>query len=212
MPPLTPGRNLRRARNHLGSGKPCILLRGSFHTCVHRVRTLLATRFVISDISSLFFPMLTIPHCKESLSTAYVTAVVGRARHNLWVVRDHDYKVDGSIKQLVIRGGKHCESGFGVDFQAKSSVVWEYDGGEVLYDLEAETYNYLIMRSSNSSQPCILVVLCLDRDDSRWLETSEDELILRNCVYWLQISGARTTIPQLREFGSRVQIGLLRTP
>jgi uncharacterized protein DUF4365 len=137
--------------------------------------------------------MLSIPHCKESLSRAYVTAVVGRARHNIAWSREYDYKVDGTIKQLVKRGDKISETGFGVDFQAKTTVDWEHDNSEVIYDLEANTYNYLIERGGNGSQPCILVLLCLHKRDDQWLKISENVLELRNCIYWHQLTGDVTT-------------------
>jgi hypothetical protein len=133
--------------------------------------------------------MLTIPHCKESLSRAYVTAVVGRARHNIWWAREYDYKVDGSIRQLVKRGHKIWETGIAIDFQAKSTVDWKHENNDVVYDLEVDAYNYLIERSNNPSQPCILVLLCLHKSDSHWLEVSENELKLRNCLYWHQLIG-----------------------
>jgi hypothetical protein len=136
--------------------------------------------------------MLSIPHCKESLSRAYVTAVVGRARHNIAWTREYDYKVDGTIRQLEKRGDKISETGFGVDFQAKSTVDWELENNVVVYDLEANTYNYLIERGGNGSQPCILVLLCLHKSDAQWLEISEHELKLRNCLYWHQLTGNAT--------------------
>ena len=148
--------------------------------------------------------MLTIPHCKESLSRAYIIAVVGRARHNLAMGREYDYKVDGTIKELVKRGGRISESGFGVDLQAKSTVDWSYDGDHVLYDLDVATYNYLIERTRNCAQPCILVVLCLNESDSRWLEITEAELTLRNCVYWCQLRG------DLSENGSTERVRIPR--
>lgn len=88
--------------------------------------------------------MLTIPHCKESLSCAYITAVVGRARASIDWSRTHDYGVDGSVKQIIKTGSRHHESGFGFDFQAKSTASWEIEGEYVVYDLEAKTYNDLV--------------------------------------------------------------------
>jgi hypothetical protein len=187
----------------------CILTPiSSINTCGERVRILLAVVFSIDTIADTG-RMLTIPHCKESLSRAYITAVVGRARHHLAMGdRQFDYKVDGTIKQLVKNGQRILETGYGVDFQAKSTVDWEHDGDDVLYDLEVEAYNYLVLRSKNSSLPCILVLLCLAKTDSRWLELTETELTLRNCLYWSELRGhqsdnsrtQRIRIPRSRRF------------
>lgn len=96
--------------------------------------------------------MLTIPHCKESLSKAYVTAVVGHAGHNLaWGDREHDYGVDGSIKQLALRGSSIREIGWAIDFQAKTTINWQYDGNHVVYDIDVIAYNDLVERSDVTS-------------------------------------------------------------
>jgi len=76
--------------------------------------------------------MLTIPHCKESLSRAYVTAVVGRSRNNLLWGREFDYGVDGSVRILEQRGTRIREIGMGFDFQSKSTIDWEVDGTDVI--------------------------------------------------------------------------------
>lgn len=87
--------------------------------------------------NSIQLVMLTIPHCKESLSRAYVTAVVGRSRNNLVWGREYDYGVDGSVRILESRGPRVRETGFGFDFQSKSTTVWDVDASDVVYDLEA---------------------------------------------------------------------------
>ncbi|MBV8279909.1 MAG: DUF4365 domain-containing protein [Verrucomicrobia bacterium] len=56
--------------------------------------------------------------------------------------------------------------------------------------------------------PCILVLLCLHENESRWLEITETELTLRNCVYWCHLRGdlsensgtQRVRIPRCNRF------------
>ena len=36
----------------------------------------------------------------------------------------------------------------------------------------------------------MLVVLNLPRDEERWLDISEQELVMRRCAYWVAIAGA----------------------
>jgi Domain of unknown function (DUF4365) len=127
--------------------------------------------------------MLTIPHQKELHSRAYITAVVGHARQNISWDQEFDYKVDGTIKQLEKRGNKISPTSFVVDFQVKSTVNWEHDGDYVVYDLDADSYNYLTERRQKEIFPCILLLLCLNKSDSNWLEITEDELKLRSCLY-----------------------------
>jgi hypothetical protein len=138
--------------------------------------------------------MLTIPHCKESLSKAYVTAVVGRARHNLlWGNRDFDYGADGSVRELAARGTRIRETGFGFDFQSKTTIDWSQDGSEIAYDLEADNYNDLAERAASKAFPFFLILLCLHSDQATWLNVSESELILRRCAFWCKLEGAMTT-------------------
>lgn len=137
--------------------------------------------------------MLTIPHCKESLSRAYVTAVVGRARHNLLWGRDYDYGVDGTVRELDRRGQRIRETGFGFDFQSKTTVNWSVENADIIYDLEADAYNNLIERTQAGAFPFLLILLCLHADDNTWLNVSPDQLILKKCAYWCKLSGVQTT-------------------
>jgi hypothetical protein len=136
--------------------------------------------------------MLTIPHCKESLSRAYVTAVVGRARQNILWGREYDYGVDGTIREIEARGHRYVESGMGVDFQAKSTMDWAVNGDNIQYDLDAVAYNDLVGRASNRTMPFILILLCLHKEENLWLELTENELRLRNCIYWHHLDGQLT--------------------
>jgi len=136
--------------------------------------------------------MLTIPHCKESLSRAYVTAVVGRSRNNLLWGREFDYGVDGSVRLLERRGQRIRETGFGFDFQSKSTTDWSLEGQDIVYDLEADAYNDLAERSGSGALPFLLILLCLPQDDATWLDVSVDQLVLQRCAFWFQLSGPLT--------------------
>jgi|SRR5581483_2084060 len=136
--------------------------------------------------------MLTISHCKESLSRAYVTAVVGRARHSLLWNREYDYGVDGSVRILEKRGNRIRELGLGFDFQSKTTTDWSIDGADVVYDLESNAYNDLVERAGSGAFPFLLILLCLPKDDSTWLDVSVDKLIIQKCAHWCQLDGALT--------------------
>jgi hypothetical protein len=137
--------------------------------------------------------MLTIPHCKESLSRAYVTAVVGRARQSISWRYDFDYGVDGMVRELAARGARIRETGFGFDFQTKTTVNWAIDGDHVVYDLEADAYNDLVERAGTSAFPFLLILLCLPPDDSKWLKVTPAQFVLQKCAFWCKLSGALTS-------------------
>ena len=125
------------------------------------------------------------------MSLAYVHAVTGKAGVNLVVGARHDYGVDGAFRLVTNLNGRRVETGYPVDFQMKSTINWGYDGGFVVYDLEAKTYNAMVGRA-RTAIPLILLLLCLPRDSAAWLAGTETELILRHCCYWMKLSGEPT--------------------
>lgn len=136
--------------------------------------------------------MLTTPHCKESLSRAYVTAVVGRARHKLNWNSEHDYGVDGYVRKIEVRGTRHYETGFGFDFQSKTTTKWSLEGTEIVYDLEADAHNDLVSRAGTGALPFLLVLLCIPKNEAAWLDVSPEKLTLQHCAYWFQVDGVLT--------------------
>ncbi|MEM9294133.1 MAG: DUF4365 domain-containing protein [Acidobacteriota bacterium] len=59
------------------------------------------------------------------------------------------------------------------------------------YDLEVKDYERL--RSEKRAVPLILVVLFAPQDQERWVEHSEEQLVMRRCAYWLDLRGAPAT-------------------
>jgi len=129
--------------------------------------------------------MLTIQHVEEDLSKAYVQALAARARISLHFTSGHDYSVDGHFSHLHIINGHIKESGFQLDFQLKASKNIIAEKETIKYDLDAETFNYLVTRlQSPKAVPFILIVLELPKNEDDWLFINEEELILRKCCYW----------------------------
>lgn len=150
--------------------------------------------------------MLTDQHIAEALSRAYVRAIAGRAGLNL-AIREYDYGVDGSFDQVIVRQNRRVESGFSLSFQLKASIQWQLDSAHIVYDLEAKTYNDLILRRSlRAAIPCILILLALPSDPTQWLICEESEIRLRGTCYWEYLSGSlsenrasvRIRIPRLQ--------------
>jgi len=154
--------------------------------------------------------MLTIPHCKESLSRAYVTAVVGRSRNNLLWNREYDYGVDGSVRILKQRGARIRETGLGFDFQSKTTTDWKIEGADVVYALEADAYNDLVERAGSGAVPFLLVSLCLPKDEAGWLDVSPEQLILQKCAFWSKLNGALTDNTATRRV--RIPVANVFTP
>ena len=160
--------------------------------------------------------MITLQHTEECLSLAYVHALAGRAGVNLAAQRVHDYGIDGTFRSIKIVGTRRVESGFAVDFQMKATINWEHNGPDVVYDLEAKTYNDMVQRDTEAT-PCILILLCLPADAEDWMESDEKRLVLKHCCYWTRLHGATTTnsskkriwIPRSNELTSQAILNIL---
>lgn len=89
-----------------------------------------------------------------------------------------DYGVDGTFNEVRILNGRRFQSGFSLHFQLKASTQWQQYGDEIIYDLEAKTYNDLIEMQDTGAMPCILILLILPKDQKQWLECSETKVTI----------------------------------
>lgn len=154
--------------------------------------------------------MITQQHTEEDLSKAYVMAVGAKAGLSVHFRDAHDYGVDGSLHQVSIVNGKRQESGYSFDFQLKASKRCSIDAASSLvYDLDADTYNFLCDRArENRATPIVLLLLALPEDEADWLSVSPERMIMKKACYWTKIDGKftdnvatkRVAIPQGRLF------------
>ena len=136
--------------------------------------------------------MLPVQSIEELLSVAYVSAVVARSGFVPNSVQ-HDFGVDLSVRRIGVFGSRRIDLGTFLDLQLKASVSWSLTDEHLAFDLEADAYNRLIIRREHAATPCALVVCCLPRDDSDWLNVQEDELVLKKCCYYHFLNGQQTT-------------------
>ena len=140
--------------------------------------------------------MLTENHIMESLSRAYVQAIAGGAGLNLkleYNTREFDYGVDGTFHPIKKIRETLVESGFPLDFQLKASTNWKSNSTHIVYSIKARAYNKIVDRNNQGGAiPKILILLCLPKDTIRWLENTEDQLLLRKCCYWERLTGDLT--------------------
>jgi hypothetical protein len=154
--------------------------------------------------------MITSQHIEEGISRAYVQAIAARAGVNTGSAH-FDYGIDGTLCRVQIRNGRRIDSGFKIDYQLKASTNWKVEDDYIVYDLEAKTYNDLVSRSKEGrAVPLILILLCLPKNASEWLENSEDYLLVRKCCYWTMLDGALTT--NVEKVRIRVPRAQLLTP
>jgi hypothetical protein len=137
--------------------------------------------------------MIIDQHCQEQLSRAYVHAVTAHSGL-IFEPTSVDYGVDGTIRVVREKNGRHFVAGHVLDVQLKATTSWSIRDDSVVYDLEAKTYNDLVDRFNEPrGTPMVLMVLCLPENKAEWLDISHDQLILRHCCYWCRVGGTRTT-------------------
>lgn len=133
---------------------------------------------------------ITVQHKKESLGQAYVRAIVAKVGYNI-AVSEHDYGVDGLIKDVEKLGERFFETGVGINFQLKSSVDVTFEDDFLVYDLESKNYNDLVYQTT--MLPNILILFVMPRDESQWLSFDRDQLSIRNCAWWCSFAGLEPT-------------------
>lgn len=133
---------------------------------------------------------LTVQDAKEIMCLAHIYATAGKARV-AFSADVHDYGVDGTFKVIRQRGAALVPSGIPLDYQAKATTAWKFEGADVVYDLDARAYNNIVERTSDETT-MILILLCLPPDFERWHEVTADTTILRHCCYWWVESGELT--------------------
>jgi hypothetical protein len=131
---------------------------------------------------------ITIQHTQESLCLAHIYAVAGMAGANYIIKSVYDYGVDGQFVPVTSRNGRRVSTGHPLDFQAKSSINWQMSGGNVVYDLEAKTYDDIVTRDV-SETTLLLILLCLPRSPEEWHGATGSETIIRHCCYWKILEG-----------------------
>lgn len=135
---------------------------------------------------------VSVQNIEESLSISYVSAIVAKSGASFDIV-SRDFGVDVCVRRIDKFNGKLMDMGVSFDFQLKSTINWQIDGTDIIYDIEADTYNKLVYRHSQNATPCLLVLLCLPKDSNDWICFSEEELSLRKCGYFHYIKGNATS-------------------
>ncbi|MDB5479094.1 MAG: hypothetical protein JWO83_147 [Caulobacteraceae bacterium] len=133
-------------------------------------------------------PIETQPNdIKERLSIAYVTAVAARAGCQISQPDIDKQSIDVTVRP--VSGRK-----LAVDLQLKATSTECVEGGEVIFSLPVKNYDDL--RDKHCTAPHFLIVLVLDPDDSLWLTSDEDALLIRRCAYWADLRGQPETTNQ----------------
>jgi hypothetical protein len=134
--------------------------------------------------------MITQAHRQEALCRAYVQAIAAQAGV-LWSKTEPDYGIDISLRSVEIQENRRRDAGIQIDLQLKSTTRAAITGTEVRYDLDVQTYDDL--RDERSRCPRLLVLFIMPAEEARWLSQTTEELTLRQCAYWMSLTGQPPT-------------------
>lgn len=131
---------------------------------------------------------MTEEHIKEQISVSYAKAISAYAGISFNVI-EQDYGMDGSFRDVeyIEEYKRHCETGFNIDCQIKSTINAEIIDDEVVYDLEVKNYRDLI--KTNVGTQRILVLYLLPRDKNEWIMFEDDSILLKKCAWWCSLKG-----------------------
>ena len=121
---------------------------------------------------------------EERLSLRYAQAVAERAGFTTW-----EPNLDRNGIDLQIEAGGPRSPKLDVQLKATTNLRQREQGG-FSYPLAVRNYSLL---TGDSVVPRILVVLDLPNDPGRWLEISDDALLLRHRAYWRDLAGEPPT-------------------
>lgn len=132
--------------------------------------------------------MLTDNQVKEQLSIAYVNAVAAICKFGCELTRIDMDSIDVSI---TCNGNLASDSTIRspeIKLQLKATESLELNrDGQYPFPLSIKNYNDL---RGNTLTPRLLVVLKLPDTTAGWLSHTSNDLIIRNCAYWLNLKGA----------------------
>lgn len=128
--------------------------------------------------------LLTDNDVEEAVSSAYAHAVAAAAG---MVIALRHFDRDG-IDITFETGGDQRPK---LDAQLKATInLTKNPAGVFRYPCPRKNYDLLRIPTQ---VPRILIVLHLPRDKSEWVKCTPQNLILRNCAYWVNLNGAPVT-------------------
>jgi hypothetical protein len=126
---------------------------------------------------------------KAAFSLAYVRAVAHAAGY-FAQEGTREFDSDGIDLMLLSRGPGGSVRSPRLDVQVKATAA-AIEGDPFPFDLKTKNYDEL--RSTDLQVPRILVVVVVPEDANRWVEATEEELVLRHCGYWISLHGRPET-------------------
>lgn len=131
--------------------------------------------------------MITEEHRKERLSVSVIRAISAATGLNM-LSHEHDYGVDGTLRQVTSFNGRLCDTGVQIDYQIKCTSHWQEKEGNIIYDLNVGNYNSMVMRNRTTLPLFLFLMLCPHRPEN-WLSFYQNRIEVRHSCYWARLEG-----------------------
>lgn len=134
----------------------------------------------------------------EEISKSFLETIANRQGY--FNSTSRDYGTDLTIRKanLCPIRRRYLTTGKAIDIQIKAvsqKYVRYYEDlskSYIKYDLEVKNYNDLVERAGENGAfiPLILAVFVMPENNTEWLSLNEEELIIRKCAFYYQISAS----------------------
>jgi hypothetical protein len=138
---------------------------------------------------------MTLNEIQSELSHAYVHAVASRAG---CAVSRADRSTDNMGIDLHITATREPSPEnrrtllvFEVQLKSTTNPRWLNNPSDTLAFTGLTKRHYNIFRESDYGVFRLVILLCLPHDPAQWLTTTPENLILRECAYWVDLHGQR---------------------
>jgi len=122
---------------------------------------------------------------KEELNFSYLNALCAYASIDLTSIKQDDDSRDVEIKKwIILKNGTKIHSSLYIQLKSTSVELRENDA-YISYPLKIKNYNDL---TAPSTTPIILALFILPKDENEWLKHTIDELTIKKCMYWIDLS------------------------
>ncbi|MFD0963096.1 DUF4365 domain-containing protein [Pseudofulvibacter geojedonensis] len=134
---------------------------------------------------------MTEEQIKEELSNNFIGIIASYSKYKITkptdtggvdfsITYDVTYDKDGDGSTRYIQSGDYIE----VQLKATTDSSVIVNSSHIKYDLEAKTYNDLIMRKKLANAPLFLILFILPINRNDWVEVRNEEISLKKYAYW----------------------------
>jgi hypothetical protein len=134
--------------------------------------------------------LLTENQIKEELSIAYIHAIAAKVGFSCERPKTDMDSVDVEIKSHGKLDNDSTIYSPEIKLQLKSTSCINIIGDNIHFSLPINNYDDL---RSNSMTPRLLVIFELPVNKEEWIHHTSEELIMRKCAYWVNLSGEPDT-------------------